>query len=225
MLAVGEEIEEVPYIDSEENRYKARTSGDYHRLCQYSTSILGYGEDFVDQLAEWIDAGYYKKRWDSRRGKWFYCETFKQFMELPSPEGLGLNTDKAKKDLEVLRAGNVPGAAKVLARWEREQESELSPNGGDRKSSKVVAGNQCNIVTPMDRGNGTNYTMARLNRDGRDDLLEKVEQGELSLHQAALSAGIRKNRQLYVPRDAKAAAERLREKFGDEFVQEIKQYI
>ncbi len=42
--------------------------------------------------------------------------------------------------------------------------------------------------------------------------------GEMSPNAALVKAGIRENRQLYVPREPAKAVEKLRQQFGDEFV-------
>lgn len=49
-------------------------------------------------------------------------------------------------------------------------------------------------------------------------MVAKVMSGEMSPNAALVKAGIRENRQLYVPREPAKAVEKLRQQFGDEFV-------
>lgn len=62
-------------------------------------------------------------------------------------------------------------------------------HGGDRKSEAV---NQVDIINLNQGGTSSDYTLRRLARDNRDDLLDAIEAGELSVNAAAISAGYRK---------------------------------
>jgi hypothetical protein len=67
----------------------------------------------------------------------------------------------------------------------------LANHGGDRRSKKAMV--QRDIVTlKTKRGNSREYVLARLWRDGRPDLMTKVESGEISANAAAIEAGFRK---------------------------------
>jgi hypothetical protein len=47
--------------------------------------------------------------------------------------------------------------------------------------------------------------------------------GDVSPNAALVKAGVRENRQVYVPRDPAAAVQKLRRQFGEEFVKAMKE--
>ena len=70
-----------------------------------------------------------------------------------------------------------------------ESKVKLSKHGGDRKND--AAKNQADIVS-LKHGNQAAYIKARLERDGKAELLGRVNAGEMSAHAAAIEAGWRK---------------------------------
>lgn len=75
------------------------------------------------------------------------------------------------------------------------EEGERNSRNRDRDSTSVA-----------DRSN--NYTLRRLARDA-PEFLDRIEAGELSVNQAAIATGIRKQQALIPLGDAKAAARRI----------------
>src|SRR4051812_21966437 len=73
-----------------------------------------------------------------------------------------------------------------------DQAAVLGGHGGDRRSEKVREDQGDNVTLIAKRGNAASYTLARLDRDGLDDLASKVRSKELSAHAAAIEAGWRK---------------------------------
>lgn len=67
-------------------------------------------------------------------------------------------------------------------------------------------------------GNSRAYSISRVQRECDADTVAAVMAGEVSPNAALVRAGIRENRQVYIPRDPAAAVEKLRRHFGDEFV-------
>lgn len=64
----------------------------------------------------------------------------------------------------------------------------LGQQGGDRRSERAKADQGC--ITTLKRGTA-DYTLARLDRDGRSDLATEVRSGEISANAAAIKAGFR----------------------------------
>lgn len=86
-----------------------------------------------------------------------------------------------------------------------------------------------NNVTEVDSdvitGNSRAYSIARVQRECDSETVAAVMSGDLSPNAALVKAGIRENRQVYIPRDPAAAVEKLRRQFGDEFVQAMSEAI
>jgi hypothetical protein len=86
-----------------------------------------------------------------------------------------------------------------------------------------------NNVTEVDAdvitGNSRAYSIARVQRECDQETVAAVMSGDLSPNAALVKAGVRENRQVYIPRDPAAAAEKLRRQFGDEFVQAMREAI
>lgn len=69
-----------------------------------------------------------------------------------------------------------------------------------------------------DAGNSRAYSIDRVKRECEPEVVAAVMSGQMSPNAALVKAGIRDNRQVYIPRDPKKAAEKLRQRFGEEFV-------
>lgn len=76
------------------------------------------------------------------------------------------------------------------------------------------------IVRGLDgeHGNSRAYSLDRVQRECDADTVAAVMAGKVSPNAALVRAGVRENRQCYIPRDPAAAIEKLRKQFGDEFV-------
>lgn len=72
-------------------------------------------------------------------------------------------------------------------------------------------------------GNSRAYSIARVQRECDEEAVAAVMAGEISPNAALVKAGVRENRQVYIPRDPRAAVEKLRTQFGDDFVQAMKE--
>lgn len=77
------------------------------------------------------------------------------------------------------------------------------------------------VVAIDSGGNSRAYSIDRVKRECEPDIVAKVMSGEMSPNAALVKAGIRENRQIYIPREPAKALEKLRSQFGDEFVSEI----
>jgi hypothetical protein len=78
-----------------------------------------------------------------------------------------------------------------------------------------------NNVTGLDTGitgNSRAYSIGRVRRECDRETVAAVMSGEMSPNAALVRAGVRQNRQVYIPRDPFAAVEKLRSQFGCDFL-------
>ena len=68
-------------------------------------------------------------------------------------------------------------------------------------------------------GNSRAYSISRVQRECDAETVAAVMAGEMSPNAALVKAGVRENRQVYIPRDPSAAVEKLRSQFGDDFLE------
>jgi hypothetical protein len=87
----------------------------------------------------------------------------------------------------------------------------------------------CNNITQVGGGKGTGtsraYSIARVQSQCDAKTVAAVMAGKMSANAALVKAGLRENRQVYIPRDPSKAVEKLRMQFGDEFVEGIKMVL
>ena len=77
------------------------------------------------------------------------------------------------------------------------------------------------IQVDSQQGNSRAYSIDRVVRECEPEIVQQVMSGKLSPNAALVKSGIRENRQVYIPRDPAKALEKLRESFGEEFVNAI----
>lgn len=92
----------------------------------------------------------------------------------------------------------------------------VQKHGGDRKSEQIKP-NNVRLDKP-DAGNSRAYSIDRVKRECEPEVVAKVMSGEMSPNAALVKAGIRENRQVYIPRDPAKAFQKLCEQFGCEFM-------
>jgi hypothetical protein len=68
------------------------------------------------------------------------------------------------------------------------------------------------------------YSIERVKKECEPEVVAKVMSGEMSPNAALVKAGIRENRQVYVPKEPAKAVEKLRQLFGVEFVKAMVLY-
>jgi hypothetical protein len=74
-------------------------------------------------------------------------------------------------------------------------------------------------------GNSRAYSIARVQRECDAETVAAVMAGEVSPNAALVKAGVRENRQVYIPRDPAGAVEKLRRHFGPAFVNAMKEVM
>jgi hypothetical protein len=74
-------------------------------------------------------------------------------------------------------------------------------------------------------GNSRAYSISRVQRECDSETVAAVMAGEVSPNAALVKAGVRENRQVYIPRDPAGAVEKLRRHFGPAFVNAMKEVM
>jgi hypothetical protein len=74
-------------------------------------------------------------------------------------------------------------------------------------------------------GNSRAYSIVRVQRECDPETVAAVMAGEMSPNAALVKAGVRENRQVYIPRDPAAAVEKLRRQFGDDFLEGMRRAL
>jgi len=87
-------------------------------------------------------------------------------------------------------------------------------------NNNIINKNTGHTAVPI-QGTSRSYSISRVQRECDEKTVAAVMSGEMSPHAALVKAGIREDRQIYIPRDPAKAAEKLRSKFGVEFVEEM----
>lgn len=72
-----------------------------------------------------------------------------------------------------------------------------------------------------DTGNSRAYSIARVQRECDAETVAQVMAGNISPNKALVKAGIRKNRQVYIPSDPAKVLPKLASVFGEEFVEAL----
>lgn len=131
------------------------------------TRNLADGESSLDEVPGLLKRMITENMWQEytvpESGKLVTFERFEEFVTTPPLEGLGTT-------MEVLRA-LCQRHEDVLVLLDRITRKTLEEHGGDRRSESKVT---CNVETPEQRGNKREYTVARLERDGHQELAQQV---------------------------------------------------
>lgn len=86
------------------------------------------------------------------------------------------------------------------------------------QGERTDLGNNVPEVERQHRGTSRAYSISRVQRECDPETVAAVMAGEMSANAALVKAGVRENRQVYIPRDPAAAVEKLRRQFGDDFL-------
>lgn len=94
--------------------------------------------------------------------------------------------------------------------------------GGDHTTpqgkQQAKDNNVIDCSSDITQGNSRAYSIDRVKRECEPEVVAKVMSGEMSPNAALVKAGIRENRQVYVPKEPAKAVEKLRSLFGNEFI-------
>jgi hypothetical protein len=108
----------------------------------------------------------------------------------------------------------------ALAAFRKEMEGKpgrpKKPKPGEESDNNVIQ-----IDTPQ--GNCRAYSIARVQRECDSETVAAVMAGEVSPNAALVRAGVRENRQVYIPRSPADAVAKLRRQFGDDFIRAMRE--
>ena len=76
-----------------------------------------------------------------------------------------------------------------------------------------------------EHGNSRAYSISRVQRECDAETVAAVMAGAMSPNAALVKAGVRENRQVYIPRDPVAAVQKLRSQFGDDFLEGMRRAL
>jgi hypothetical protein len=130
-------------------------------------------KDVPEALAKVLEEDAWRDRVDWRTRERFTFDRFEDFVTAEPQAGLGATVEIVER----LVRGNL----------EAERLLRLATK---RRPGRQQSGNN---MTPSRRSKGDrrDYILDRLHRDGRNDLLARIQAGELSPHAAAIEAGFR----------------------------------
>jgi len=100
-------------------------------------------------------------------------------------------------------------------KWQAIKAEELEPAA---KNGEIGRGNRCGDTTAMLERNNTEGILRRLKRDGHTEQLAAITAGEMSVNQAAISAGYRKRRASIPLDNVEAALDVVAKHFGSDEV-------
>lgn len=100
----------------------------------------------------------------------------------------------------------------------------MKEQGGDRKSEEARS-NHNNVIdrsTPeIIQGNSRAYSITRVQRECEPAVVAQVMAGTVSPNAALVKAGLRENRQIYLPKDPAKAAKKIAEVFGEDYAERL----
>lgn len=173
------------------------------QLCQSTIESLYEATGGLRQFPALLKKVIAEKAWERRvcRGKVVELKNLRELITEKPLRGWGEDPDKVEA---VIRTD--PEALLAFR--------EAMKHQGERR-------NVDDIVIEVERspvGNSRAYSLSRVQRECDPDTVAAVMAGDLSPNAALVRAGVRENRQVYIPRDPAAAAEKLRRQFGDDFI-------
>jgi hypothetical protein len=102
------------------------------------------------------------------------------------------------------------------------REAMKAKRGGDHTTAEgKEQAKHNNVMDCSTGGNSRAYSIARVQRECDPETVSAVMAGEMSPNAALVAAGVRENRQVYIPRDPAKAVGKLVETFGEGFVCEM----
>lgn len=181
------------------------------QLCQSTIESLYEATGGLRQFPSLLKKVIAERAWERRvcRGKVVELGSLRELITAKPVQGWGEDPSKVEA---VIRDD-----PEALAAF---REAMLGKPGPKPESDDNVIGLGRSPV-----GNSRAYSIARVQRECDPETVSAVMAGEMSANAALVKAGVRENRQVYIPRDPAAAVEKLRRQFGDEFVNAIREVL
>jgi hypothetical protein len=172
------------------------------QLCQSAIESLYEASGGLRQFPALLKKLIAEKAWERRvcRGKVVELKNLRELITEKPLRGWGEDPEKVEA---VIRDDPEALLAFREAMKHQGERADLRANRTEVKSST---------------GTTRAYSLDRVQRECDADTVAAVMAGELSANAALVRAGVRENRQVYIPRDPAEAARKLRKQFGDEFV-------
>lgn len=182
------------------------------RVIEYLQTVISANcaglSDIPGLIKKVIEEELWRERLIASTKKLVYFMSFREFVEAPTPQGLGTDL----KTLQKLCSAD-PAVIDLIDRMQE----RLQP-GGDRRSADFKSS-----PTPVEisiLGNSLTYALRKL-RNQFPDLHQSILVGETTANQAMIAAGL-KQKSIYITRDVAKASRTLRKHFT---LEEIKLLI
>lgn len=183
------------------------------QLCQSTIESLYEATGGLRQFPSLLKKVIAERAWERRvcRGKVIELGSLRELITAKPVQGWGEDPSKVEA---VIRDD-----PEALAAFREAMLGKPGRPKADAESHDNVRG-----ITD-EHGNSRAYSIARVQRECDPETVAAVMAGEMSANAALVKAGVRENRQVYIPRDPAAAVEKLRRQFGDDFVNAIREVL
>lgn len=180
------------------------------QLCQSTIESLYEATGGLKQFPGLLKKIIANRAWERRvnKGKVIELASLRELITEKPIRGWGEDVDKVRS---VIRDD-----AEALAMFN--EAMKLKPGRPTAESatnsSELESEHHRNTVHGTTRA----YSIERVQKECDEETVAAVMSGEMSPNAALVKAGIRENRQVYIPREPAKAVEKLRSQFGEEFV-------
>lgn len=179
------------------------------QLCQTTIESLYEATGGLKQFPALLKKVIATKAWERRNvhGKVVELGSLRELITAKPVSGWGEDPSKVEA---VIRDDPEALAAFRDAMKHQGQRTDISDNITEVESSSAT-------------GTSRAYSISRVQRECDAETVAAVMAGGMSANAALVKAGVRENRQVYIPRDPVAAVQKLRRQFGDEFLIAMKE--
>jgi hypothetical protein len=177
------------------------------QLCQSTIESLYEATGGLRQFPSLLKKVIETKAWERRKvgGKLIELKSLRELIVSKPVHGWG----EDPKNVEAV----ISRDAEVLAAFREAMLGKPGRPKADEETDNNVIGLERSAV-----GNSRAYSIARVQRECDAETVAAVMAGEVTPNAALVRAGIRDNRQVYIPRDPADAVAKLRRQFGDNFI-------
>jgi hypothetical protein len=174
------------------------------QLCQSTIESLYEATGGLRQFPSLLKKLIAERAWERRvcRGKVIELKSLRELITAKPVQGWGEDPSKVEA---VIRDD-----PEALAKFREEMKHQ-----GERTD---IRDNITEVESPSATGTSRAYSIARVQRECDAETVAAVMAGEVSPNAALVRAGVRENRQVYIPRSPADAVAKLRRQFGDGFV-------
>jgi hypothetical protein len=184
------------------------------QLCQSAIESLYEATGGLRQFPSLLKKVIETKAWERRKvgGRVIELQSLRELITAEPVQGWGEDPSKV--------ASVIRDDPEALAAFRKEMEGKpgrpKKPKQGEQSDNNVIQ-----IDTPQ--GNSRAYSIDRVQRECDPETVAAVMAGQVSPNAALVRAGVRENRQVYIPRSPADAVAKLRRQFGDEFIRAMRE--